>query len=93
MFIECWGASVCPVFMIFLLCCLYIDVKENIICQNLRFFLLFMESLPFQKPNAPSIISNISQAVVTAVTACVSEPTILLRCCGQPYNFNQFYKF
>lgn len=55
------------------LCCLYIDVKENIICQNLRFFLLFMESLLCQKPNVSTIISNVSEAVVTAVTACVSD--------------------
>lgn len=73
MFIECWGTRQ-PCIYDLLLCCLYIDVKENIICQNLRVFLLFMESLMYQKPNVSSIISSVSWAVVTAVTACVSEP-------------------
>lgn len=60
-----------------LLSCLYIDVKENIICQNLRFFLLFMESLQYRKPNVSSIISYVSWAIVTAVTACIRANNVV----------------
>lgn len=81
-----WGIGL-PCIYDLLLCCLYINVKENIICQNLRFFLLFMDSLLYQKPNVSSIISYVSRATVTAVTACVSEPTMLLTCCWWPYQF------
>lgn len=66
------GASL-PLIYDLLLCCLYIDVKENIICRTFRFFLLFMESLLYQEPNASLMISNKCKAVVTAATACVLD--------------------
>lgn len=45
MFMECLGRQFAPYIYDLFLYCLYIDVKENIICQNLRLFALFMESL------------------------------------------------
>lgn len=54
---------------------LYINAKESI-CQSLSLSsLLFMKSLQYRKPNVSSIISGVSWAVVTAGTACPSEPT------------------
>lgn len=54
---------------------LYINAKESI-CQSLSLSsLLFMKSLQYRKPNVSSIILGVSWAVVTAGTACPSEPT------------------
>ena len=58
MFIECWGRQSALYLWSFLLCCLYIDVKENIICQNLRFFLLFIK---LAVPETKCIVNNLKR--------------------------------
>ena len=58
MYIECRGHQFACIYDLFL-CCLYIDVKENIICQNLKVLFIIYEELTVSETKG--IVSNLTR--------------------------------